>query len=61
MDLLINALCITVGIVVGLIITIVLFLKLTIWIVGFKAQKMKRTAMKTVSPKEKAKFDNIIN
>ena len=56
MDLLINALCITVGIVAGLIITIVLFLKLTIWIIGFKAQKMKTTV-----PKEKATSANKID
>ena len=61
MDLLINALCMTVGIVAGLIITVILFLKLTIWIVGFKAKKIKKLAMKTTVPREKAKSDDKID
>ncbi|WP_455630935.1 hypothetical protein [Megamonas sp.] len=59
MDLLINALCVTVGIVTGLIITVILFFKITMWIFGTRARrKMKKTAMEAVSLKEGTKIDN---
>lgn len=59
MDLLINALCITVGIMAGLILTIILFFKITIWIFGTRAKKrMKKTNPKTAPPKERIKIDN---
>lgn len=59
MDLLINALCITVGIMAGLILTIILFFKITIWIFGTKAKRrMEKIAMKAVSPKEGTKTGN---
>lgn len=59
MDLLISALCVTVGIVTGLIITVILFFKITMWIFGTRAKrKMKKTAMKAVSSKEGTKVGN---